>query len=80
MQWTRPGTLEGGVATKIIQPERVLERETSGTATTKLSSRRAEQNHALEHAVHRANDLEGRLLVVFGLTEVRPTSHNPRAT
>ena len=34
------------------------------------SSQRAEQNHALEYAVRQANDLDQRLLVVFGLTEV----------
>ncbi|MEJ7816048.1 MAG: deoxyribodipyrimidine photolyase, partial [Rubrobacter sp.] len=31
------------------------------------SSQRAEQNHALEYAVQRANDRELRLRVVFGL-------------
>ena len=36
------------------------------------SSQRAEQNHALEYAVQRANDLDQRLLVVFGLTEDYP--------
>ncbi|HEV2094155.1 MAG TPA: hypothetical protein VGR18_13420 [Rubrobacter sp.] len=45
------------------------------------SSQRAEQNHALEYAVQRANDLDGRLLVVFGLTDVGPITYNhPRAT
>jgi deoxyribodipyrimidine photo-lyase len=39
------------------------------------SSQRAEQNHALEYAVQRANDLEQRLLVVFGLTEDYPEAN-----
>jgi deoxyribodipyrimidine photo-lyase len=34
------------------------------------SSQRAEQNHALEYAVQRANEMGQRLLVVFDLTEV----------
>jgi deoxyribodipyrimidine photo-lyase len=40
------------------------------------SSQRAEQNHALEYAVQRANDLDQSLLVVFGLTDVRPMAYN----
>jgi deoxyribodipyrimidine photo-lyase len=44
------------------------------------SSQRAEQNHALEYAVQRANDLDQRLLVVFVLTDVCSTAYNhPRA-
>ena len=44
------------------------------------SSQRAEHNHALEYAVRRANDLDRRLLVVFGLTDVGPIAYNhPRA-
>ena len=39
------------------------------------SSQRAEQNHALEYAVQRANDLDGRLLVVFGLTDDYPEAN-----
>ncbi len=39
------------------------------------SSQRAEQNHALEYAVQRANDLEQRLLVLFGLTEDYPEAN-----
>jgi deoxyribodipyrimidine photo-lyase len=39
------------------------------------SSQRAEQNHALEYAVQRANDLDQRLLVVFGLTEDYPEAN-----
>ncbi len=45
------------------------------------SSQRAEQNHALEYAVQQANDLDQRLLVVFGLTDVGPIAYNhPRAS
>lgn len=40
------------------------------------SSQRAEQNHALEYAVQQANDLDQRLLVVFGLTDVGPIAYN----
>jgi hypothetical protein len=44
------------------------------------TSQRAEQNHALEYAVQQANDLDQRLLVVFGLTDVGPIAYNhPRA-
>jgi deoxyribodipyrimidine photo-lyase len=44
------------------------------------SSQRAEHNHALEYAVQQANDLDQRLLVVFGLTDVGPIAYNhPRA-
>jgi deoxyribodipyrimidine photo-lyase len=39
------------------------------------SSQRAEQNHALEYAVQRANDLDQRLLVVFGLTDDYPEAN-----
>jgi len=38
-------------------------------------SQRAEQNHALEHAVQRANELDQRLLVVFGLTDDYPEAN-----
>ena len=45
------------------------------------SSQRAEQNHALEYAMQQANDLDQRLLVVFGLTDVGPIAYNhPRAS
>jgi hypothetical protein len=40
------------------------------------SSQRAEYNHALEYAVQQANDHGQRLLVVFGLTRVCPSSYN----
>jgi deoxyribodipyrimidine photo-lyase len=38
-------------------------------------AQRAEYNHALEYAVQRANDLEQRLLVVFGLTADYPEAN-----
>jgi deoxyribodipyrimidine photo-lyase len=45
------------------------------------SSQRAQQNHALEYAVQQANDLDQRLFVVFGLTDVSLIAYNhPRAT
>ena len=39
------------------------------------SSQRAEQTHALEYAVQRANDLGQHLLVVFGLTDDYPEAN-----
>jgi deoxyribodipyrimidine photo-lyase len=39
------------------------------------SSQRAEQNHALEYAVQRANEMGQRLLVVFGLTDDYPEAN-----
>ena len=39
------------------------------------SSQRTEHNHALEYAVQRANELEQRLLVVFGLTDGYPEAN-----
>ncbi len=39
------------------------------------SSQRTEQNHALEYAVRKANELEDRLLVVFGLTDGYPDAN-----
>ena len=39
------------------------------------SSQRAEQNHALEYAVQRANELNQRLLVMFGLTDDYPEAN-----
>ncbi len=38
-------------------------------------AQRAEYNHALEYAVQRANELEQRLLVVFGLTDGYPEAN-----
>ena len=39
------------------------------------SSQRAEQNHALEYAIQRANELQKHLLVVFGLTDDYPEAN-----
>ena len=39
------------------------------------SSQRAEYNHALEYAVQQANELDQRLLVVFGLTDGYPEAN-----
>jgi deoxyribodipyrimidine photo-lyase len=65
------------VATRQIQEERVQNLNESGVGDGDYvlywmqSSQRAEQNHALEYAVQRANEMGQRLLVVFGLTDVR---------
>jgi deoxyribodipyrimidine photo-lyase len=64
------------VATRQIQEERVQNlnerdvRDGDYVLYWMQSSQRAEQNHALEYAVQRANEMGQRLLVVFGLTEV----------
>ena len=69
------------VATRKIQEERVqnLNEEKVGEGDYVLywmqSSQRAEQNHALEYAVQQANDLNQRLLVVFGLTDDYPEAN-----
>jgi deoxyribodipyrimidine photo-lyase len=69
------------MATRKIQVERVQNlnradvREGDYVLYWMQSSQRAEQNHALEYAVQRANDLDQRLLVVFGLTEMYPTTY-----
>ena len=75
------------MATRHIQQERVKNlneeevRDGDYVLYWMQSSQRAEQNHALEYAVQRANDLDQRLLVVFGLTDVSPIAYNrPRAT
>ena len=74
-----PSEIFGGrqqVATRKIQAERVQNLNEEGVRDGDYvlywmqSSQRAEQNHALEYAVQRANDLGQRLLVVFGLTDV----------
>ena len=63
------------MATRKIQVERVQNlnradvREGGYVLYWMQSSQRAEHNHALEYAVQRANELDQRLLVVFGLTE-----------
>ena len=69
------------MATRQVQVERVqnLNEEKVGKWDYVLywmqSSQRAEQNHALEYAVQRANDLDQRLLVVFGLTDDYPEAN-----
>jgi deoxyribodipyrimidine photo-lyase len=69
------------MATRKIQVERVrnLNEEDAKDGDYVLywmqSSQRAEQNHALEYAVQRANDLDKRLLVVFGLTDDYPEAN-----
>ena len=69
------------MATREIQRERVQnlnEGEVKGgdyVLYWMQSSQRAEQNHALEYAVQRANDLDQRLLVVFGLTDDYPEAN-----
>ncbi len=75
------------MATSKIQDERIqhLNEAEVGDGDHVLywmqSSQRADHNHALEYAVQQANDLDGRLLVVFGLTDVGPITYNhPRAT
>ena len=69
------------MATRKIQVERVQNlneadlREGGYVLYWMQSSQRAEQNHALEYAVRRANDLNQRLLVVFGLTDDYPEAN-----
>jgi deoxyribodipyrimidine photo-lyase len=69
------------MATRKIQVERVQNlneadvREGGYILYWMQSSQRAEQNHALEYAVQRANDLDQRLLVVFGLTDDYPEAN-----
>jgi deoxyribodipyrimidine photo-lyase len=69
------------MATRKIQRERIQDlneadvREGDYVLYWMQSSQRAEQNHALEYAVQRANDLDQRLLVVFGLTDDYPEAN-----
>jgi deoxyribodipyrimidine photo-lyase len=69
------------MATRRIQEERVQNlneedvRDGDYVLYWMQSSQRAEQNHALEYAVQRANDLGQRLLVVFGLTDDYPEAN-----
>ena len=69
------------MATRKIQRERVQNlneadvREGDYVLYWMQSSQRAEQNHALEYAVKRANELDQRLLVVFGLTDDYPEAN-----
>jgi deoxyribodipyrimidine photo-lyase len=69
------------VATRQIQEERVQHlnekdvRDGEFVLYWMQSSQRAEQNHALEYAVQRANEMGQRLLVVFGLTDDYPEAN-----
>ena len=69
------------MASKKIQDERIQHlneaevRDGDYVLYWMQSSQRAEQNHALEYAVQRANDLGQRLLVVFGLTDDYPEAN-----
>jgi deoxyribodipyrimidine photo-lyase len=69
------------MATQKIQEARVqnLNDERVGEGDYVLywmqSSQRAQQNHALEYAVQQANELDQRLLVVFGITDDYPEAN-----
>ena len=69
------------MATRKIQEERVQDlnerdvRDGDYVLYWMQSSQRAEQNHALEYAVQRANEMGQRLLVVFGLTDDYPEAN-----
>ncbi|MBA2693841.1 MAG: deoxyribodipyrimidine photo-lyase [Rubrobacter sp.] len=76
-------TLEGeeNLATREIRKERVKllndkdVRDGGHVLYWMQASVRAEQNHALEYAIQKANDLDSRLLVVFGLTDDYPEAN-----
>ncbi len=69
------------MATRKIQEERVQNlndedvRDGDYVLYWMQSSQRAEHNHALEYAVQQANELDQRLLVVFGLTDDYPEAN-----
>src|SRR3954453_4232100 len=69
------------MATRQIQKDRVqdLNEEDARNGDYVLywmqSSQRAEQNHALEYAVRRGNEMDQRLLVIFGLTDDYPEAN-----
>ena len=69
------------MATQQIREERVQHLNEGGVGDGEYvlywmqSSQRADQNHALEYAVQRANELDRRLLVVFGLTDDYPEAN-----
>ena len=69
------------MATRKIQDERVQDlndgdvKDGDYVLYWMQSSQRAEQNHALEYAVQRANEMGQRLLVVFGLTDDYPEAN-----
>ncbi len=67
--------------TKQLQEERIRHlndkdvREGDYVLYWMQEAQRAEYNHALEYAAQRANELEQRLLVVFGLTDGYPEAN-----
>ena len=69
------------MATTEIQPERIRKlnnkeaRDGDYVLYWMQSSQRAQYNHALEHAIRQANELDQRLLVVFGLTDGYPEAN-----
>ena len=69
------------MATREVQDERIQELNDEEVRDGKYvlywmqSSQRAAYNHALEYAVQRANDLDQRVLVVFGLTDDYPEAN-----
>ena len=69
------------MATREVQNERIQPlndketRDGSYVLYWMQSSQRADCNHALEYAVQRANDLDGKVLVVFGLTDDYPEAN-----
>ena len=69
------------MATRDVQDERVQKLNDKDVRDGKYvlywmqSSQRAGHNHALEYAVQRANDLDQRVLVVFGLTDDYPEAN-----
>src|SRR5919107_632078 len=69
------------MATRRIQEERVRDlnegpvRDGDFVLYWMQSSQRAEQNHALEYAAQRANEIGQRLLVIFGLTDDYPEAN-----
>ena len=69
------------MATREIQPERIRKlnekdvREGDYVLYWMQSSQRVRYNHALEYAIQRANALDQRLLVVFGLTDGYPEAN-----
>jgi deoxyribodipyrimidine photo-lyase len=69
------------MSTTQIQEERVRDLNGEGVRDGDYvlywmqSSQRAEHNHALEYAIQRANELDQRLLVVFGLTADYPEAN-----
>ena len=69
------------MATRQIREERVRDlneedvRDGDYVQYWMQSSQRAEQNHALEYAAQRANEIGQRLLVVFGLTDDYPEAN-----